>query len=243
MMKNERLRRRLNAPVADLPERDDSPHGLKRLKDALPHIFQYNSLDYFVESNEQGELLVTLCRASNVAPKIRYNIHDNGHVMTFRQLQQILAEEGIAVGDLPKPMANLPIMLHYGRSDLSVGYYGCKITPAEIEKILYESPVLAPVFSSFRLITSEDEQHNKLLTLAIELSRGAQEPADAEAQRLGIFEALAVANQDYRKSAEIAGQSGITPKLEFYGFREGPFVGTDIRLKAKYTEPRMVQGA
>src|SRR3954454_21945024 len=45
----------------------------------LPLVFQYNPLDYHLEFSTGGELIVTLCRTSNVAPKIRYNIHDLGH--------------------------------------------------------------------------------------------------------------------------------------------------------------------
>ena len=88
MASNEALRHKLNSYVADLP-------GLERLRDGLPHIFQYNQLDYYVESNPEGELLVTLCRAGNVAPKIRYNIHDNGFVLPYKKLLAILAELGI----------------------------------------------------------------------------------------------------------------------------------------------------
>jgi phenylacetate-CoA ligase len=233
MAGNEGLRRKLNSRIAKLA-------GLERLGDALPHIFQYNQLDYVVETNAQGELIVTLCRASNVAPKIRYNIHDNGFVLPYRELLTILKEEGLSASDLPEVIAALPLMFHYGRSDLAVSYYGCKIPPAAIEKIFFEMSDMASIFNSFRLITREDEQHDKHLTLAVELARGVELPADEAIASLKeeIFAALARDSQDYRESSRIALQRGIVPSLEFHRFREGPFVGSDIRMKAKYTDEK-----
>ena len=36
---------------------------------SLPSIFQYNPLDYYIESNERNELLFSLNRPSNIAPE------------------------------------------------------------------------------------------------------------------------------------------------------------------------------
>ncbi len=233
MASNEALRLKLNSFVADRP-------GLERLRHGLPHIFQYNQLDYFVESNDEAELLVTLCRAANVAPKIRYNIHDNGFVLPYKELLAILVELGIDPASLPPVIAGLPLMFHYGRSDLAVSYYGCKIPPAAIEKIFFELPQLAQIFNSFRLITREDEQHDKHLTLAVELTKGVAVPSEDEIARLKelVFEALARDSQDYRESSRIALQRSVTPSLEFHLFREGPFRGSDIRMKAQYTDEK-----
>jgi phenylacetate-CoA ligase len=46
-----------------------------------PMIFKYNPLAYFLETTAAGELIVTLSRPYHIAPKIRYNIHDRGHVL------------------------------------------------------------------------------------------------------------------------------------------------------------------
>lgn len=229
MADNVELRRRINSHISRLP-------GLERLADDLPHIFQYNQLDYLVESNSEGELVITLCRASNVSPRIRYNIHDNGFVLGYHELIAILKDAGVDVAGLPEAIANLPVMFHYGRSDLAAAYYGCKIPPTDIVKIVYQIPELAAVFNSFRMITSEDAEHNKHLTIAFELGEEAAVPADPESINKRVFELLEHNNQDYREAARIAAQKGVVAKIEFFGFRQGPFVGSDIRLKAKYTE-------
>ncbi len=229
MMKDEKLRRALNQGTSKY---------CPRVVDGLPHIFQYNQMDYVVESTDQGELLITLCRASNVSPRIKYNIHDNGHVMTYGAVRDILRAHGYDPDQLGQAVANLPLMFHYGRSDLAASYYGCKIPPTDIEKIIFEIPDLARITKSFRMITSEDAEHNKHLLIAFELGENKQAPADVQAISDRVFELLMHHNQDYRESARIAAQKGVVAKIQFFGFNQGPFEGSDIRLKQKYTEEK-----
>lgn len=228
---NPKLCERVNRALAAKP-------GCERLGNALPHVFQYNPLDYMIEANDAGELIITLCRASNVAPKIRYNIHDNGQVMSFDEFAAILAEEGIDTYSLPQGISNLPIMLLYGRSDLSVAYYGCKIPPTDMERVIFETEELATTFSSFRLITTFDDRQNKHLTVAIEMADGVSVPDATQQAALyeKIFAKLATVNQDYREASRIAALSAVVPVLEFHKFREGPFVNSDIRVKLKYVD-------
>jgi phenylacetate-CoA ligase len=219
-----------------------SPSLRKRLNkgkgDKTPTVLQYNPMDYLIEENEEGEVLVTLCRSSNVAPKIKYNIHDLGHVLGYDELLAILREEGVDVSKLPPPLVQLPVLFLYGRSDLSAQFYGCKILPSEIEGILMSMPEIAPSFSSFTLITWEDEKTNKRLTLAVELREGAALPTDIEPLRGTILSKLEACNQDYRESKHMAEKNDALPVLEFYAKGDGPFKDSDIRLKSKYVRTK-----
>ena len=88
--------RRLLADRADLLELVGRPdHGV------LPLVLQYNPIDYYVESLETGELVITLCRRENAAPKVRYNIRDLGHVVRLRELRRALTRCGLSMDDLP----------------------------------------------------------------------------------------------------------------------------------------------
>lgn len=204
--------------------------------DGDPIVFQYNPMDYLIETNEEGELLITICRVDNVAPKIRYNIHDRGQVLRFKEVARILEEEGYAVSEMDAgQIAELPVLLHYGRADLAVAFYGCKITPNEIEKIIFENPALAPIVELFALVTSEDERSNKMLTVALELRPDQVAPENVEALSREVFENLALANQDFRESRRMI-PAGLEPQLTFFASRTGPFAGKDIRLKSKYIQ-------
>ena len=203
----------------------------------LPMVFQYNPLDYYIESNEQGELLVTLCRKSNVAPKVRYNIHDLGHVLRFPEFKKIISELGLNISDIGNAQSDLPLLFHYGRSDMAVGFYGCKITPGEIEDIIFNNSNLTKQVNSFSLITTEDEKMNKLLILALEMNEGEQPLKDLDKINKEIFESLKTINQDYKESSKMI-PAGLEPKLEVYSFGEGPFAINDIRLKKNYIQQR-----
>jgi phenylacetate-CoA ligase len=215
-----------------------NPELSKRLvKDygMVPMIFQYNPLDYVIETNSEGELMVTLCRASNVSPKVRYNIHDLGHVLRMPELQRILQELNITDVILKKPETDLPLIFHYGRSDASVGFYGCKVTPNDIQEVVYGDEAIKDHIASFSLITFEDEANNKHLTIALELLEGHEAPGDSTRQEweTHVFDKLREVNQDFRESSKMVPE-GCHPTLEIYKHLEGPFADQDIRVKRKY---------
>jgi len=204
----------------------------------FPMVFQYNPLDYYVETNEHGELVITLCRASNIAPKIRYNIHDLGHVLRFPELKMILRASGIRAREISKQYSDLPLLLHYGRSDMAVAFYGCKITPQNIEEVIFSLPELARVVSSFSLLITEDNSANKKLSLAVELREGEKSnQLNKSKLRNEVLRKLAEINQDYREADHMIPQAH-KPQLELYDFSQGPFAVNDIRLKKHYIQRR-----
>lgn len=210
------------------------------LKDnvSVPMIFQYSPIDYYIETNEEGELLVTLCRLANVSPKVRYNIHDTGHVLRFPELLKILKEFDIKIDSISKTHLDLPLLFHYGRADMAVAFYGCKITPSDMQEVIYKKAELAKKISSFSLIISEDKDVNKRLTVALEMVEG-QGPIVKDVQKYAeeIFDQLKVINQDYREASKMI-PKGFEPKIEFHKFATGPFAVNDIRLKKHYIQKR-----
>jgi len=215
------VRRRLNGPFGD----------------AIPSVFQYNPLDHLIETNEKGELLITISRLANVSPRIRYNIHDLGRTLSFREARTLLELEGVDISHLPTPLAELPLILMYGRSDFSVAYYGCKITPGEVESILYGTPELARIISGFALVTSEGLDASKRLAVCLEIAAGASAPeaAEAAALRERIFVRLAEVNQDFRESIRMV-PARHQPTIEFHEKAQGPFAANDIRVKCRYIQ-------
>lgn len=202
---------------------------------AVPMIFQFNPAEFFLETTGAGELVVTICRPGYLAPKIRYNIHDLGHVMRFPEVASILAETGVSIDALGPAPLDLPFLFLYGRADQSVSYFGCKIPPADIQEVVFRLPNLAGVVDAFQLRTFEDEAGDKQLALSLELVPGAEAP-DAAATAIEVFDALAVINQDFRESRRLAAASR-PPFVEFFPTGTGPFAGSDIRVKRAYVAP------
>jgi phenylacetate-CoA ligase len=203
----------------------------------LPMIFQYNPIDTYVETSDEGELVVTLCRTRNAAPKIRYNIRDLGHVVRFPELRTALAEAGTEPRELSSRHSDLPLLFLYGRADAAVPYFGCKITPGNVEDVVFSLPGLAPVVNSFALLLSEDEQATKRLAIALELREGAAPPPDVEGLRAQVLARLAELNQDYREASRFMPPESV-PTLELHPAGTGPFAGYDVRLKRHYVQRR-----
>ncbi len=201
----------------------------------LPMIFQYNPLDYFIETNAEGELLITLCRTSNIAPKIRYNIHDLGHVIRMPDLIRKLHDLHIDPKSIEGLQIDLPVLFHYGRSDMSVAYYGCKVTPGNIEELIFSMPALTAVVSTFALLVSEDEKSNKRLTIALEMKKDTECPLPHDQLRTELLDQLKKLNQDYRESSTMI-PKGMEPEVAVFAFGEGPFAKNDIRLKKQYIQ-------
>jgi phenylacetate-CoA ligase len=202
----------------DLPD-----HG------SLPMVFQYNPLDYLVETNASGELVFTICRLDTAAPKLRYCIHDLGCVRRFPRVREALAAAGVQPEELASDWIDLPLLFHYGRSDSTVAFYGANVGIPDVEEAVYSVPELAERVAAFALLLGEDEQANKTLELAFELRAGADPPEDVRAR---LLERLAAVNQDWREASRF--MPAEQPAVAFYAAGSGPFEGHDVRLKRQY---------
>ena len=206
-----------------------------------PMIFQYNPLAYHLEENDKGELVATISRPYNISPKIRYNIHDRGHVLRFGALKQILEATGHA--DLIKNsgrVLDLPLLFIYGRSDMTIEYYGAKVTPDSLREILFGLDQLAPVLNTFRLISYEDERHNKRMEVAVELRDGATLDGPVPELADMVFEKLAALNGDFFNAWRRTATADNMPALTLHAFNTGPFEGGQQRLKNTYVATKLV---
>ena len=207
------------------------------LRDALglpergraPMVFQYNPLDYLIETDDGGELLVTICRLDTTAPKLRYCIHDVGCVRRFADVRRALAAVGATPESLSADWIDLPLLFHYGRSDATVAFYGANLPVADVEEAVFSVRELLERVASFTLLEEEDAQANKTLELAFELRAGADPPADV---RASLLAQLARVNQDWREASRF--MPAEQPTLSFHPPGTGPFAGYDPRLKRQY---------
>lgn len=205
-----------------------------------PMVFQYNPLAYYLEENTRGELVATISRPYNISPKIRYNIHDRGHVLRFGELRRILRELGLE--DVLKTsgrVLDLPLLFIYGRSDMSIEYYGAKVTPDSLREILFGLDVLAPVLSTFRLISYEDQAHNKRMEVAVELAAEASLPLPLDELQDKVFTRLAAMNGDFLNAWKRTATPENMPALKVHPFNTGPFEGGQRRLKNEYVASKI----
>jgi phenylacetate-CoA ligase len=202
-------------------------------RDNAPMLFQFNPLDYVIETLPSGEMAFTVCRVNGAAPKIRYNLKDEGGVIPFRELSRRLATHGIDPASLATRIGRFPILFVYGRSDLTVAFYGAKLYPADFESTLLSNPDLAARVRAFQMSCHEDDDANRRLRIALELAPGVSTlPVDCGRLQALFYDGLAASNQDFREVRRMFGASAIEVATHACG--TGPFEGSDIRVKLKY---------
>ena len=198
-----------------------------------PMIFQYNALDYVVERTPQSELIFTIGRQTSAAPKLRYNLHDLGGVLTHARLREKLASHGIDIFQLAEPQSRFPMLYVYRRSDLTVPFYGAKVYPTDLEEIINADLNLARQINSFQISSYEDEAINRRLKICLETVKQLPTPlALTDELHQTMFDGLCRVNQDFREVTKMFDRSCV--ELEIYEFESGPFKGRDIRVKNKY---------
>ena len=197
----------------------------------LPMAFQYDPLNAFVESDSERNLLFTLNRLENVSPRIRYNLHDRGIVRSRAEVERVLADHRVRI-DSPGPALPLPFILHWGRQDSAVAFYGCKITPEDLQNVVLRVPELGARVENYALHPYEDASADKRLELWLELAPGVTLEASPALEQ-AVLDELGRINQDFRESARMIPEAR-RPTLELFPFGKSPFSGQDIRVKRRY---------
>lgn len=197
----------------------------------LPMVFQFNPFDYLMEESPDGELLVTINRKTNISPRIRYNIHDRGHVLRLRDLKPILSDFRLERLHQVRNL-DLPLLFLYGRSDLSVDFNGAVVAPDTLRDVIFGDPALAAEVENHRLISYEDAKGNRQLHLALQLNEGSAglDEAKVAAQ---VFAAMREANGDFSNAIRTSSAATL-PTLGVYTYRTGPFVEDGRKLKNEY---------
>jgi phenylacetate-CoA ligase len=163
---------------------------------------------------------------------VRYNIHDRGLVRSSREVKDLLRAHGLSDLAARCPL-DLPLLLHWGRQDSSVGFYGCKITPEDIQHVVVRVTSLGDRIANFALHPYEDEGANKRLELWFELADGVTMPDDVRALDDDVWRELAAINQDFRESIKMVPDAR-RPTIKLFPFGASPISGQDIRVKRRY---------
>ncbi len=200
--------------------------------ESVPMIFQYDPLNYWIESDADQNLLFTVNRITNVSPRIRYNLHDRGMVLPMPNVESVLGDHGLTI-DVEGPTIPLPLMFHWGRQELAIAYYGCNLTPNDLENAIMATPELAAIVNHYALHPSEDDQANKRLEFWMELKAGCEAPPQIDRLTSDLLARLSEVNQDFRESIKMVPDS-IRPTLKFFAAGEGPLATQDVRLKRQY---------
>lgn len=203
----------------------------------LPMVFQYDPLDYYVETNDARELIVTINRPNVLSPRIRYNIHDAGGTVPFERLLGILRDFRLdpykEVQRPEQPIFPLPLLYLFGRSDSTISYMGANIYPEDVEDALFEDADDARVLGGFALELLDVGGGEQRVCVHVEADPVPDPEALAERLRRRVVEYLVAHNRDFRAAVgEDPSTSQIIVRLHAPG--QGPFAGNVGRIKRRY---------
>ncbi len=162
----------------------------------VPMIFQFNPLNIFVEQNER-ELVMTYLTPFKAHPIVRYNLHDEGRVFTYRELRALITSHAPALSTLfEQSHLRLPFLIVEGRSDGAISFDGANVQPSQIEDILSGVPEV----NRFKMLRRENPPHFVVL---VEVE-GVSSVDESLRGRLSqtLKKELARRNRDFAESLE-----------------------------------------
>jgi phenylacetate-CoA ligase len=213
----------------------------------LPMVFQYNPLIHHLEVDADSEVVATVSRLDLLAPRIRYNVHDEGGVASFRRVRKVLDDHGYDLMHLgrhpsahgprgPLPWAApvpLPFLWIFGRRDFTISIMGANIYPEDVESAIYSEPQVAAAVRSFQLSVVQDESSNPRPGILLELDEGVTvDDAWRQQRALHIRDAVAILNRDYRTSLDEF-PAAMLPMVVTFPSGSGPFAGDAARIKQR----------
>ncbi len=226
-------------------------HALFGDDSRLPMVFQYNPLIHYLETSAEREVICTISRLDVLAPRIRYNVHDEGGILNYGQvaatlrgfdvnLSQLGRDKDVAGPRGPLPWVQpvqLPFLWIYGRRDATISVMGANIYPEDIEALIYRDAKLTAAVHSFCLSVMTDSASTPRPCIALELNDGFSVDAAGRDRLAAQFQAgLGGLNLDY-KSALGEFPAAMTPIVQTYARGQGPF-----RLDAGRIKQRRIVG-
>lgn len=191
----------------------------------LPMVFQYNPLMHYIEVNDNRELIFTITRSSILSPRIRYNVHDEGGVMRYDEMEEALAAAGQNIQDLVTQTKSrrlrLPFLWIYGRRDFTISVMGANIYPEDLEQCLYAEPELARITRSFCQTLMETPSGGVRPCFLFEVE---VEPNEKLMQQFSesILQHLLKLNADFRAAWHEFPET-VIPEVKLYRLGQGPF--------------------
>ena len=207
----------------------------------VPMVFQYNPLENYLEVNAHGELVCTVTSSAALAPKLRYNVGDEGRIIPFEDLLAALrtdpARERAALAALKAEEVRLPFLVLFGRKDGTISFMGANLYPQDIEYGLYAIE-RANHIRRFQLALVETGPAEVRPTIHIELHVDVVLTAEDHAGfvdecRAGVIAHLSEASRDFAASLE-EDPASADIRIELHPAGSGPFTGMGEGIKNKY---------
>jgi phenylacetate-CoA ligase len=218
-------------------ERPDVATALFGESGRSPMVFQYNPFFHHIETNGNRELLFTVARHGTISPKVRYNPHDEGGVLRDDEVRGRLASVGVRLEDVApasgRRLIRMPYLYVFGRKDSTVSVMGANIYPEDVESAIYAEPDLVRRILSFQLSLLEETPGETRPKLDVQLVDESPTESLRAILAAAVTDRVRSFNRDYREA--FGEYPALMPfVVELHRRAEGPFAGTDRRIKFRY---------
>jgi len=202
-------------------------------KNKLPTLTQYDPELFYFE-DVKGSLL---CSSYSGIPLVRYDLKDNGGVISFEEMKQKMKSAGLNLGaDLHKngiknTVWPLPFVYVYERKDFSVSLYAFQIYPETIRKALFSKQLQSFITGKFSMLVKYDRLRDQYLEINVELKREVHPGRTLKKDiKKIVVDYLVKENSEYRKTyGEL--KKKVEPKIVFWQYEHDKYFKLGTKQK------------
>ncbi len=203
-------------------------------KKEVTALFQYHPAMNYLESDDNS-LLVS---KSATLPAIRYEVGDCAHIVSWREMQNILQRYGYSLEEMPQKLGwsglsfPWPFIVHFGRKEEEVFLLGAEVAAHELHNVLLGDENI----HNFKLASgSEEGRPTFQVFIELQPSLSQEERAQSEEQYQERIHSHLIQNNlgyadVYQSHPDVA-----YPTVEIYAYGAGPFREDKQKPKAKMT--------
>ena len=152
--------------------------------DRIPcYIGQYSNQQYYIRDlkNKDGrnELEITVMNLKSASPNIKYLIGDEGGVIRFQDIINILGKMQYPVSKIKNDFGisaviPFPLIWLFGRNDGTVMIHGAMISPGEISRSILSDAELVSAINTFRISVEPGRDNLIKLYISLEARKDVQ---------------------------------------------------------------------
>jgi len=199
----------------------------------LPTFAQFNPEFINFESVDKN----IYCTGNNTIPFVRYEIGDNGGVLTFDEADSIFRSHGIDIrkeargARLENTISELPSVYLYERSDMSTKLYGAIIFPEYVKGGLERAKFASRITGRFTMFTKHDKKNDEYLEINIELKNGVSQGKSLEKEITNsIVESLLKNSAEHKNNANMM-PGRVVPKIILWTYEHPLYFKSGVKQK------------
>jgi phenylacetate-CoA ligase len=192
----------------------------------VPNFFQYNPFLRYIEMSG-SDLLFT---SASGLPLVRYNLHDGGSIVSFKNVLATLDltrptwRDEFARDSKQNSIWQLPFVALGGRTDQTIIFYAANIYPEHIHLALNYGPFLKKLTGKFVMHKHYLKNMDEFLEINIELKHNIL-PSKAFAKSIEnhIFNKLRDINMEYLDMSTKNAHKPVRPVIKLWPYQHEKF--------------------